>query len=152
MRILIVDNEPQVRSALRLLLEHEPGLTVVGEADSIANLLVQAGAILPDLVILDWQLPGLDLSEVIPYLRALRPGLLIVALDCLPENGQTATQWADKVVSKLDPPERILAALGNCWPHNNGGHHAPCCSRLELADQDTVAGDALELPSLRLRV
>ncbi len=135
MRILIVDDEPQVRSALRLLLEHEPGLAVVGEADSVADLLVQARAGLPDLILLDWQLPGLDAGELIPYIRALRPGLLIVALDSLLGNRPEAARWADKVVSKLDPPERILAALANCWPRGAERKHAPGCHRLEMAER-----------------
>jgi DNA-binding NarL/FixJ family response regulator len=116
MRILIVDDEFQVRSALRLLLEHEAGLAVVGEVDSLADLLAQVKATLPDLILLDWQLPGLDADELSPCLRTLRPGLLVVALESLPENSGEATRWADKVISKLDPPERLLAALGNCWP------------------------------------
>jgi DNA-binding NarL/FixJ family response regulator len=138
MRILIVDDKLQVRSALRLLLEHEPGLSVVGEADSVAGLLVQVGAVLPDLVLLDWQLPGLDAAELVPYLRALRPGMLIAALVGLPTSGGEATAFADTVVSRLDPPERILAALANCWPREAGRKHPPSCRRLELAEGDTL--------------
>lgn len=138
MRILIVDDKRQVRSALHLLLEQEPGLTVVGEASSLAGLLVQIGAVLPDLVLLDWQLPGLDATELVPYLRSLRPGLLIAALVGLPTPGGDATTLADTVISRLDPPERILAALGNCWPHGAGGENSPCCRRLELAEGDTL--------------
>lgn len=119
MRILIADDDIQVRSALRLLLEHEPGVTVVGETDSVLGVLVQVRTLLPDLVILDWRLPGLAVNEVVPSLRALRPGLLVVALDSLSEQGPLAVRLADTVVSKLDTPERVLAALGNCRPHTS---------------------------------
>jgi CheY-like chemotaxis protein len=138
MRILIVDDELQVRSALRLLLEQEPGLTVVGEAASVADLLDQARTVLPDLVLLDWQLPGLDAAEQVPYLRALRPGLLIAALVGLPTPGGEASLFADTVVSRLDPPERILAALANCWPREAGCKHPPSCRRIEFAEGDTL--------------
>jgi len=116
MRILIADDEAPVRSALRLRLEHEPGLKVVGEADGVPGLLAQVRAALPDMVLLDWRLPGLAAGEVVPALRALRPGLLIVGLDGPTDKSATTARLADTVVSKLDPPERLLAALGNCGP------------------------------------
>ena len=44
MRILLADDEPNVRSALRLLLEQEAGLTVVAEAENSKGLVSQLEA------------------------------------------------------------------------------------------------------------
>lgn len=59
MRVLIADDRPQVRSALRLLLKQEPDVTVVGEAEDAEQALELAIGERPELVLLDWELPGL---------------------------------------------------------------------------------------------
>jgi DNA-binding NarL/FixJ family response regulator len=115
MRILLGDDQPEVRSALRLLLEHVPGLSVVGEAADTADLLAQAEAVCPDLMLLDWELPGLEADGLLPTLRELCPGLAVIALSGRPEARQAALDaGVDAFVSKGDPPERLLAAVNDC--------------------------------------
>jgi DNA-binding NarL/FixJ family response regulator len=58
MQILVADHQPRVRFGLRVFLERQPGLTVVGEATSAEELLAQAEVTGPDLILLDWELPG----------------------------------------------------------------------------------------------
>ena len=57
MRVLIGDDQPQVRSTLQILLKQEPGVRVVSEASEIKGLLAQVQAIHPDLVLRDWDYP-----------------------------------------------------------------------------------------------
>jgi DNA-binding NarL/FixJ family response regulator len=54
MRIKVADNQPRVRHALRVLLEHQPGLEVVGEVADGGVLLPQVKAARPDMVLLHW--------------------------------------------------------------------------------------------------
>ena len=114
-RVLIADDQPQVRSALRLLLKQEAGTTVVGEASNLKQALEQAAEQRPDLLLLDWELPGGGGSAVLVGLRALRPGLKVIALSGRPE-----ARWAaldagvDAFISKGDPPEQFLAAVNDC--------------------------------------
>ena len=56
MRILLADNETNVRYGLRTFLEERPGLEVVGEAADAGELLAQLQAACPDLVLLSWDL------------------------------------------------------------------------------------------------
>ena len=63
MQILLADNQPKVRFGLRVLLERQPGLQVVGEAADAKDLLAQVEADCPDLVLLDWELSGHVLSR-----------------------------------------------------------------------------------------
>jgi len=63
--ILIADDQPRVRHALRLLLEQEPGVNVVGEAAEAKTLLAQVAARCPDLVLLDWGLPGMAAEDLL---------------------------------------------------------------------------------------
>jgi len=61
--VLIVDDHPSFRANARALLEAE-GFEVVGEAEDGASALRAAAELIPDLVLLDVQLPDLDGFEV----------------------------------------------------------------------------------------
>jgi DNA-binding NarL/FixJ family response regulator len=116
MRVLLADDQMKVRSALRLLLEQEPGLSVVGEAAEAEDLLAQVRTEYPDLVLLDWELPDQGGAATLAGLRAARPGPMVIALSGRPEARRAAlAAGADAFVSKGDPPERLLAAVDDCW-------------------------------------
>jgi DNA-binding NarL/FixJ family response regulator len=119
-RIFLADDQTKVRSALRLLLEHEPGLHVVGEAAEVDNLLAQVEATQPDLMLLDWELPDSSVSNsspgsgsrLISALRTYWPHLRVIALSGRLEARQAAlTAGVDAFVSKGDPPEQLLTTL-----------------------------------------
>jgi DNA-binding NarL/FixJ family response regulator len=117
MRVLLADDQTKVRSALRLLLEQEPGLSVVGEAAEAEDLLAQVETTQPDLVLLDWELPGLRTDDRLSVLRALCPQLKVIALSGQPEARRAAlSAGADAFVSKGEPPEQLLAAVEDCRP------------------------------------
>jgi DNA-binding NarL/FixJ family response regulator len=59
-RVMLVDDHPVVREGLRGMLEAEPDLTVVGEAGSGDEAVVQAPAVEPDVILMDLRMPGLD--------------------------------------------------------------------------------------------
>ncbi len=69
MTVLIVDDHPVVRQGLRVLLEVHDGIDVTGEAADGEEALAQAAALIPDVILLDLKLPGMD---GIAVLRALR--------------------------------------------------------------------------------
>lgn len=119
MRVLLADDQSDVRRALRLLLEQEPDLSIVGEADQIGNLLSELQTTLADLVLLDWELPHADATNALrsdghlmATLRAIRPELLIIALSGLPEARELAlAAGVDGFISKGEPPDRLLTTL-----------------------------------------
>ncbi|HEY7596452.1 MAG TPA: response regulator transcription factor [Actinophytocola sp.] len=59
-RVMLVDDHPVVREGLRGMLEAEPDLTVVGEAGSGEEAVAQAGAVAPDVILMDLRMRGLD--------------------------------------------------------------------------------------------
>ena len=112
MRVLIADDQHRVRSALRLMLGQQPGMEVLGEAVDATGLLDWTRVACPDLVLLDWELPGLPGNGVLPALRTLCPHLGVIALSGRPEARRAALDaGVDAFVSKGDPPERLLAAV-----------------------------------------
>jgi DNA-binding NarL/FixJ family response regulator len=82
-RILIVDDAPTVREGLRWLLENEPNLQVVGEAANGLEALRSAAALMPDLLILDIEMPYLDGLEVAQAIKAALepPKILFVSIN-----------------------------------------------------------------------
>jgi DNA-binding NarL/FixJ family response regulator len=112
MDILLADDR-KVRLALRVLLEQTAGLTVVGEAANAQDLLAQISAKRPDLVLLDWALPGLHDDGTLRTLRRICPRVSVIVLSGRPEARKTIlATGANAFVSKVDPPERLLAAIG----------------------------------------
>jgi DNA-binding NarL/FixJ family response regulator len=78
-RVLIVDDRPAFRCQLRPLLTRA-GLTVVGEAGSIAEAEAQVRALRPDLAVVDVVLPGVNGIEGTARLRALVPALRVILI------------------------------------------------------------------------
>jgi two-component system, LytTR family, response regulator len=77
MRALIVDDEPHARRYLSELLEGEADLVVVGEASSGAGGIEQIGALSPDVVFLDIQMPDLDGFHLVESIELPRLPLFI---------------------------------------------------------------------------
>ncbi|MFG1703248.1 response regulator [Nonomuraea sp. M3C6] len=59
-RVLLVDDQPLLRTGFRLILEAEPDLTVVGQAGDGKDAQEQTRALLPDVVLMDIRMPGVD--------------------------------------------------------------------------------------------
>lgn len=114
-RVFIVDDQPQVRSALKLLLKQESDMMVVGEASSLTKALELIADLQPEVLLLDWGLTGPGAAEAFSTLRAVSPDLLVVALSGRPEaRGAAMDAGADAFVSKGDPPEQLLATIEAC--------------------------------------
>jgi DNA-binding NarL/FixJ family response regulator len=112
MKILLADDNPEVRSALRLLLEQEPLLAIVMEVSDTQGLLVHLGEDCPMVVLLDWELPGLHSSDAMRLVRSRCPEMKVIALSSKFEARQEAlAARVDAFVSKAEPPERILSTV-----------------------------------------
>jgi DNA-binding NarL/FixJ family response regulator len=115
MRVMLADERPEVRSALRLLLEQDPGVVVMGEAAEAADVLSQVEEACPDLVLLDWDLPGSRPTDLLAALRSICPDLVVTVLSSRPGRRRLAlSAGADAFVSKGDSPELLLAVLRHC--------------------------------------
>jgi DNA-binding NarL/FixJ family response regulator len=108
-RVLVADDDVHVRSALRLLLEQEPGVCVVGESSAAPDLADLIARTRPSMILLDWELPGLRVAGFLDRLRVARPHLRLVALSGRPEQRLEAMQaGVDAFVCKGDSPEALL--------------------------------------------
>jgi len=91
-RVLIVDDHALLREGLRSRLEREPGIAVVGEADTAERAAIQARKLQPDLILLDLLLPRKGGYDAIPELRAVAPEarILVVSSQAAPSSVRRA--------------------------------------------------------------
>jgi DNA-binding NarL/FixJ family response regulator len=79
-RVVIADDHPHVRSALRHVLELEDDFTVVGEAEDGSQAVEQVVTSRPDLVILDYRMPLLNGVQVAQEITRQAPDTAMVML------------------------------------------------------------------------
>jgi len=112
--VLLVDDNPAfLRIATRFLEEHED-VVVVGAAGGGEEALALAEDLQPDIVLIDLAMPGLSGLETIPHLRAVLPGVGIIALTMLDTNSywQAAlAAGADDFVPKASLDRDLLPAM-----------------------------------------
>lgn len=118
MQIILADDQGKVRSALRLLLEQHAGFQIIAETGSRSELAVYLYQYKPDLVLLDWELPGLDSAAGVRALQSLSISTRFVAMSSRPESAQEALNArVDAFISKTDPPEKVLRVVSLLIPH-----------------------------------
>lgn len=86
-RILLADDHNVIRRGLRLLLENQPGFTVVAEAADGLQAVEQARATRPDVVVLDISMPRLSGTEAAQRIAESLPGTAIVILSMHSDEG-----------------------------------------------------------------
>ena len=122
-RVLIVDDHGIMRAGLRMLLESQPGITVVGEASTCADALALATSTQPDVIVLDLDLGGENAVESIPTLLRTAPDTRILVLTGVrdPEvHRQAIRHGAMGLVLKEKAVETLLQAItkvraGEVW-------------------------------------
>ena len=122
-RVFIVEDHAIMRAGLRLLLESQPGLTMVGEAATRTGVLEAIGGAQPDIVLLDLDLAGESTVDSIPALLTAAPGAHVLILTGVrdPElHRQAVRLGARGLVLKEKAPEILLQAIakvhrGEAW-------------------------------------
>lgn len=79
-RILIADDHAVVRAGIRLLLDSQPDMEVVGEAESGQRCLAQVQELKPDVVLMDISMPDMGGIEATQIIMKTFPGTRILAL------------------------------------------------------------------------
>lgn len=130
--VLLCDDQHLVRSGFRMILETEPDVQIVGEASDGREALSLARERVPDLVLMDVQMPGMDGLAATAELAALLtpPRVLVLTTFARDDYLFTALRnGASGFILKNAPPEQLVDAV-----------------------RVVAAGDALLAPSMTRRI
>jgi DNA-binding NarL/FixJ family response regulator len=112
MRIILADHHPQALWALKTILQEKSKFEIAGEVTNAEDLLALATGNPPDLALIDWELPGRAIEDLITDLHACDPKPIVVVMGSKPEYGRMLLKaGADAFVSKGDDPIWLLEAL-----------------------------------------
>ena len=113
-KILIADDHPLMREALRAAVEDEPDLQVVGEAADGREAVALARELDPDVILMDLLMPGMDGLEATATILAQQPEIKILTLTSLStEDKVLAAVQAGALgyVTKEAPRAELLQAI-----------------------------------------
>ena len=116
-RILIVDDHTVVRDGLEALLSAEPGMEVVGTGGDGEQAIELAGALNPDIILLDLVMPGMDGFTVLEKVRAQphsvqwQPVIIVSAKEELEDMKKGFALEADHYITKPCQMDDILHAI-----------------------------------------
>ncbi len=79
-RLLMVDDHELVRAGLRMLLQAQPDMEIVGEVNNGREAIAKTKALAPDIVLMDISLPDLDGFEATRQIKRTTPNVAILAL------------------------------------------------------------------------
>lgn len=113
-RLLLVDDHEVVRTGLRMLLEGQSNMLIVGEASTGRQALLLAEELTPQVVVMDITLPDMSGIEVTRLLRKKFPDMAVVALT-IHEDEQYFYEMlragASGYVPKRAAPEDLISAI-----------------------------------------
>lgn len=110
--VFIAEGEIHVLEALRVWMGQQVDIQVTGEARSAEALLAQVCQHAPQVVLLDWNLPGIHHERLIRTLRECCPSAALVALSVKPEHEKATQEYGlDGFVSKQLSADAFITAL-----------------------------------------
>ncbi|MHB0857734.1 MAG: response regulator transcription factor [Anaerolineae bacterium] len=127
-RVMLVDDQAVVRDGLRSMLSLEPDVRVVGEAENGEQAVRRVPALLPDVVLMDVRMPGMDGLTALREVKRIAPHVSVI------------------MVTLYDDPSYLLQAVAD----GAAGYVLKDAGRDDLvrAVRVTAEGGALVAPSM----
>lgn len=114
LRVIIADDHKIIREGLKRVINAEPDMEVVGEADDGQDAWQKAIELQPDVVIMDVSMPKLDGIKATERLKRERPHVKVIALSAYDNNGYINRLFqagASGYLLKLAAAEELINAL-----------------------------------------
>ncbi len=113
-KLVLADDHAVVRSGLRMLLQAQPDMEIVGEADSGAQALAQVQLLHPDIILMDIQMPGMNGIEATRQIKEVCGETAVLALT-MHEDDQYFFEMlqagASGYVPKRAAPDELVHAI-----------------------------------------
>jgi DNA-binding NarL/FixJ family response regulator len=114
MRVLIVDDRPQVRRDLRTLLPLAGDIQIAGEAANGQEAIEQAAALQPDVILMDLEMPIVDGYEATRQIKTRQPTCRVIALTIHADEvtrQQANRAGVDEFIEKGAPLSSLIQAV-----------------------------------------
>jgi DNA-binding NarL/FixJ family response regulator len=151
-RVLLADDQALVRAGFRLILEAEPDMEVVGEAGDGTEVLEQAHASNPDVVLMDVRMPNLDGIEATRQLLGNGEGPRVLVLTTFDLDEYVIDAFragASGFLLKTAPPDQLVAAVRTV--HTGEALLAPTSTRRLIEQFARPPAEAPALDQLTMR-
>lgn len=111
-RLLIADDNLVLQATLKDLLEKVTASVIVGQVDNVSALYVAMQDNAPDIVLLDWQLPGTPDELLLKRLHEINPRVRVIVLDTGAEaKPGMSSRYADAFVYKDESAQHLFTVL-----------------------------------------
>jgi len=127
-RVLVADDQAVVRGGLRMILEAQADLEVVGEAADGSEAITMVASLQPDVVLMDIRMPGLDGIEATSRLAQTGTRARVLAITC-------AVAWAECLSAFVSPSCTIRYADSASGAGSSHGSPATSSSTLSPASR-----------------
>jgi DNA-binding NarL/FixJ family response regulator len=112
MKLLLAIAKLDLRLSIELTLSHEPNVQVIGTTSTSDSLLALLETSCPDMILVDWNLPGALAAELIPELIKNNKSIKIIVIGEDPASRPIALRAGAKAfVNHSAPPELLIDAF-----------------------------------------
>lgn len=114
LRILLVDDHETVREGIKLLIDSQPDMKVIGEAENGEIAVKKTDELKPDIVLMDVSMPKLNGMKATRRIKRAHPKMKILTLTRHTDDGylqQLIQAGANGYVLKQSPPQQLINAL-----------------------------------------
>ena len=118
--VLIVDDQLPFRAVARTVIGLTAGFEVSGEAETGEDAVAQAAAQVPDLVLMDINLPGINGIEATRRIRAAQPGVAVVLLSTYSEADLPDDARECGAIAYVHKEDFGPALVRELWQKNRG--------------------------------
>jgi two-component system, NarL family, response regulator NreC len=144
-RAVVVDDHAVVRSGIRLLLDREEDIEVIGEAGNAKDAIFRARALKPDVILLDVVMPGQSGIEALPALLKEAPETKVLVLSMQDDPTYVREAFAagaSGYVLKEAADEEVVAAVREIASGHNYVHPALGARMVAAEAQERAAAEA----------
>lgn len=113
-RLLLVDDHPIMRQLISSTLEEEVDITVIGEAANGKEAIHKTRQLRPDLILMDFSMPGIDGIEATRIIHSEHPDIRIIGLSLYQDENRTAKMLeagAATYVCKDELFDKLITAI-----------------------------------------
>ncbi len=113
-RLLLADDHAVVRSGLRMLLQAQPDMVIIGEAETGQEAVQRTVELAPDVVLMDIEMPGMNGIEATRRIKAEAPATAVLALTMYEDDQyffEMLRAGASGYVPKRAAPDELVSAI-----------------------------------------